>query len=96
MTHIQIMQKGGNYWDKTIALAERCSWHAGATLAKKMRRNDFSDTERVVAAVIDDEVAGFCTFALTDELSAEYGFTRLGDYMTIYGTTDGLFVRPVK
>lgn len=149
MTHIQIMQKGDICWDKTIALAERCSWHAGATLAEKMRRNDFSDTERVVAAVIDDEVAGFCTFALTDELSAEYGFTpfcgfvfvdeehrgkrlsekmidavsdyaaslgyeklyimsgevglyekygstRLGDYMTIYRTTDGLFVRPVK
>lgn len=149
MTHIQIMQKGGNYWDKTIALAERCSWRAGPMLAEKMRRNDFSDTERVVAAVIDDEVAGFCTFALTDELSAEYGFTpfcgfvfvdeehrgkrlsekmidavsdyaaslgyeklyimsgevglyekygftRLGDYMTIYGTIDGLFVRPVK
>lgn len=149
MTQIHIMQKGDSFWDKTIALAEKCTWRAGAALAEKMRKNDFSDTERVAAAVVDGEAAGFCTFALADEISAEYGFTpfcgfvfvdeehrgkrlsekmidavsdyaaslgyeklyimsgetglyekygftRLGDYMTIYGTTDGLFVKPVK
>ena len=149
MTHIHIIQKGDIYWDKTAALAESCSWRAGPMLAEKMRRNDFSDTERVAAAVEGTEVVGFCTFALTDEIPAEYGFTpfcgfvfvdeghrgkrlsekmidavsdyaaslgyeklyimsgevglyekygftRLGDYMTIYGTTDGLFMRPVK
>ena len=113
-------------------------------LAKRMRENDFAENERVLVALENDDIAGFCTFANKDELPAEYdfspfigfmfvyekyrghrlsgklidaacgiakeqgfstvyimsgevglyekyGFEKLGDYATIYGTTDQLF-----
>ena len=133
-------------WHKTISFAETCSWRAGATLAQKMRDNDFAANERVLIALENNEIAGFCTFSNKDELSQEYdftpcigflfvdekyrghrlsstlidaacslakeqgfskiyimsgevglyekyGFEKLGDYATIYGTTDQLFVK---
>ena len=131
-------------WQKTTSFAETCSWRAGAALAQKMRENDFAQNERVLIAIENDEIAGFCTFTNKDELSQEYdftpfigflfvdekyrghrlssklidtacslakeqgfskiyimsgevglyekyGFEKLGDYATIYGTTDQLF-----
>ena len=131
-------------WQKTTSFAETCSWRAGAALAQKMRENDFAQNERVLIALENDEIAGFCTFTNKDELSQEYdftpfigflfvdekyrghrlssklidtacslakeqgfskiyimsgevglyekyGFEKLGDYATIYGTTDQLF-----
>lgn len=147
MREYVLMAQGHRYWDETIALAERCSWRAGPSLAKKMRENGFLAWERVCAACLDGRVAGFCTFTANDELPEEYGFTpfigyvfvdepyrgnrlsgamiesvlpyarglgyknlyvlsgetglyekygfvKLGEYKTIYGTTDQLFVRP--
>ena len=38
-----------------------------------MRRNEFLAWERVVAAVMDDRVIGFCTFTEKDELPEEHG-----------------------
>ena len=146
MTEIYLMKQGHPYWDATIALAERCSWRAGPFLAKKMKENDFLEWERVCAACVDGEAAGFCTFAEKDELPEGSGFTpfigfvfvdeahrgkrlseqmiqsvlpyarglgyekiyimsgeiglyekyefeKIGDYQTIYGTTDQLFVK---
>ena len=80
-------------WNKTITFAENCSWRAGAALAKRMRENDFAENERVLVALENDDIAGFCTFANKDELPAKYGFEKLGYYATIYGTTDQLFQR---
>ena len=109
-----------------------------------MVKNDFLDWERVIAAVEDGCIAGYCTFSERDELPEEYGFSpfigfvfvaeqyrgrrvsermisracryadeqgfrvvyvvsgesglyekygfeKLGDYKTIYGTRDQLF-----
>ena len=111
-----------------------------------MRENDFAANERVLIAIENDEIAGFCTLTNKDELPPEYdftpfigflfvdekyrgyrlsstlidaacnlaktqgfttihimsgevglyekkGFEELGDYVTIYGTTDQLFVK---
>jgi len=146
MTDIFLMTQGHAYWDKTIHLAERCSWRAGPLLARKMRENDFTSQERVCAVCVDGKAAGFCTFTERDELPEEYGFTpfigfvfveesfrgkrlseamiqtvipyahglgyekiyvmsgeiglyekygfqKLGDYQTIYGSTDQLFIK---
>ena len=49
-------------WEKTITLAENCSWEAGQRLAARMRNEDFSDWERVFAAEDDGSVIGFCVF----------------------------------
>ena len=145
---IEIMKSGHPLWNKTITFAENCSWRAGTALAKRMRENDFAENERVLVALENDDIAGFCTFANNDELPVEYdfspfigfmfvdekyrghrlsgklidaacgiakeqgfstvyimsgevglyekyGFEKLGDYATIYGTTDQLFHKEI-
>ena len=141
---IQMMQKGHSLWDKTISFAQSCSWKAGPYLADRMKVNSFKDWERVVVAVEDETIVGYCTFSERDELSEKYdfspfisfvfvdeqhrgkrisekmiqqtlsyaksigyrtvyimsgehglyekyGFEKIGDFHTIYGTTDQLF-----
>lgn len=68
------MTFGHKLWDKTIDLAEKCSWGADPCLAKKMKQNDFESNERVFIALCDDDIAGFCTLTNKDELPAEYDF----------------------
>lgn len=75
MIEIHLMTAEHTYWKETISFAERCSWKAGPFLAKKMRENEFSEWERVCAACVDGEVAGFSTFTERDELSEQYDFT---------------------
>ncbi len=137
---------GHPLWEKTIAFARNSSWRAGPVLAERMERNAFQDWERVIAAVEEGRVVGYCTFTEQDELPEaygfspfigfvfvdegrrgnrisqgmieaalryagsighetvylmsgerglyeKYGFTKLGDYDTIYGTRDQLFCR---
>jgi len=141
---IQMIQKGHILWDKTVSFAQSCSWKAGPYLAERMKENAFKDWERVVVAVENESIVGYCTFSERDELSAEYdyspfigfifvderhrgkrisekmiqlilsyaksigyravyimsgeqglyekyGFEKIGDFYTIYGTTDQLF-----
>ena len=75
MTEIWGMAAGHAYWEKTIQFAENCSWRAGPYLAKEMKRGAFQDWERVFCAVVDGEIAGFCTFTKKDELPESYGFS---------------------
>lgn len=142
------MRCGHKYWDKTIELAEACSWKAGSFLARQMQENDFADNERVIIAREGDRIAGFCTFANRDEIPEDlgftpfigfvfveehfrghrlskkmieaacavareqgiskvhimsgekglyekYGFTKIGDYKTVYGTIDQLFIKNI-
>ena len=72
---ITVITSGHPLWDKTIAFAEQCSWRAGAFLAQKMRKNEFSDIERVIVAHEGDDIAGFCTFSQKDELPEDSEFT---------------------
>ena len=141
---IYLMQQGHPYWEKTIGLAENCSWKAGHYLAKRMKENAFLSWERVVAICDGEQVIGFCTLTEKDELPEKfdykpfigyifvderfrgnrysekminqvevyakelgyaqvyvmsgerglyekYGFMKMGDYETVYGTTDQLF-----
>ena len=138
------MQKGHILWNKTISFAQSCSWKAGPYLAERMKENAFKDWERVVVAVEDETIVGYCTFSERDELPEEYeyspfigfvfvderyrgkrisekmirqilsyaksigyrtvyimsgeqglyekyGFEKIGDFHTIFGTTDQLF-----
>ena len=72
---IQIIQKGNSLWDKTISFAQSCSWKAGAYLADRMKVNSFKDWERVIVAVENEAIVGYCTLSERDELSEEYDYS---------------------
>lgn len=146
---IEIMTDGHPFWEITIAFAEASSWKAGPYLARMMRSRAFRSSERVIAAVENHAVVGYCTFAEKDELPEEcgytpfigfvyvdekhrgkrisekmiaaacdygkssgygtvylmsgehglyekYGFEKIGDFKTIYGTTDQLFQKKLS
>lgn len=148
MMEVLLMRQGHPLWQKTIEFAQACSWQAGPFLANLMRENRFLDWERVIAAVDDGSVAGFCTVTEKDELAdrypyspfigfvfvderhrgerlsekmidcalryakelgypaaylmsgeqglyEKYGFVRMGEYETVFGTTDQLFRKPL-
>ncbi len=141
---VLLMQQGHPLWERTIEYARHCSWRAGAALARRMSDRGFNDWERVIAAVEDGRIAGFCTLTEKDELPdaygyrpfigfvfvdeqfrgrrisglmiacalqyagslgfhkayimsgekglyEKYGFEKIGDFETVYGTTDQLF-----
>lgn len=75
MTEIYLITPEHTLWDKTISLAEKCSWRAGPFLAEKMKNHGFNEWERVCIACVNDIVAGFCTFTEKDELPEKYAFT---------------------
>ncbi len=72
---IQMMQKGHILWDKTIMFAQSCSWKVGVFLAERMKANAFKDWERVVAAVENGTIVGYCTFFEKDELPEAYDYS---------------------
>jgi len=145
---ITAIKQGHPLWDKVIEFAAECSWKAGAFLASKMQKNDFTNGECVITATDNGSIVGYCTLTEKDELPDEYdftpfigfvfvsenfrgqrvsekmiecacdnarelgypkvyimsgeqglyekyGFRKLGDYETIYGSIDQLFSREV-
>ena len=62
-------------WEKTMAFAETCPWKAGPYLANMMKKNDFLEWERVIAAHDGDTILGFCTLTAKDELPDQYPYT---------------------
>ena len=59
-------EHGSALWNRLTEYAENCSWVAGKHLAMMLRENRFEDWESVFAALIDDEIVGYCTFLKTD------------------------------
>lgn len=53
-------------WERVIRFARDCSWRAGKSLAKEMSENLLTDWERVILALHDNEIAGYCTAAKRD------------------------------
>ena len=52
MTEIYCMTQKHKYWNKTICLAERCSWASRSLFGRaKMKNNDFAAWERVFACL---------------------------------------------
>ena len=139
---------GDPLWAKIIAFAANCSWKAGPYLARQMTENRFQDWERVIVAVDQGRIAGFCTFTEKDEmpdtysyapfigfvfvdencrgkrlsgqmidcaiqyarelgfrtvylmsgehgLYEKYGFEKIGDFETVFGTVDQLFRKAI-
>ena len=53
-------------WCKVRNYAENCSWKAGKALANTMDNNVFQDWERVIVALDNGRICGYCTAAKTD------------------------------
>lgn len=80
---IEVMSYGHKYWDQTIGFAAQCSWSAGPVLAQMMKNREFEKNERVLAAICDGQIAGFCTFSNKDEMPKEYAFTPFIGFMFV-------------
>jgi GNAT superfamily N-acetyltransferase len=63
---IKAIKYGDILWGPVAKYAENCSWGAGVSLAKQMKEKEFTDWERVFAAVEDSQICGYCTLAKTD------------------------------
>lgn len=53
-------------WNRVRDYAAECSWRAGKALANDMDNNVFVDWERVMVALEDDRVCGYCTVTKID------------------------------
>lgn len=53
-------------WEKVSQFAQNCSWRAGKSLSKHMRENAFTEWERVIIALNENEIAGYCTVTKKD------------------------------
>ena len=80
---IQLLNNDSLLWKKTVSFARECSWRAGKALADKMEKNDFKNWERVIVALDDDNIAGYCTVAEKDELPDDYNYTPFIGFMFV-------------
>ena len=53
-------------WKKVSQFAQSCSWRAGKSLSQNMSDNTFTDWERVIVALHENNIAGYCTVAKSD------------------------------
>lgn len=53
-------------WNEVSQFAQNCSWKAGKSLSQNMSDNTFTDWERVIVALHENNIAGYCTVAKSD------------------------------
>lgn len=53
-------------WETVRDYAQGCSWRAGESLANAMDGHCFTDWERVIIALDNQKICGYCTVAKTD------------------------------
>lgn len=84
MVHFQIIDNKSKIWIDVIKYAKKCSWKAGPYLAHLMQNNVFSDWERVIVGLYENEIASYCTLTKKDsipeiEYSPFIGFVFVGE-----------------
>lgn len=62
----KIITSSDDLWNKVKNYAEACSWKAGKSLADSMENHIFEDWERVIAALENDKICGYCAVAKND------------------------------
>lgn len=63
---IRIITSSDMLWEQVINYAENCSWRAGKFLAGQMRHGGFRGWERVLVAVENGKITGYCTVCEKD------------------------------
>ena len=82
---IKALVYGDELWQFVAEYANGCSWQTtGECLSTLMKRNGFSDWERVFVALENDKIAGFCAFTETsnefvDMYTPMLGFLFVGE-----------------
>ena len=64
--NFKIITSSDELWCRVRNYAESCSWRAGKLLANAMDHNVFNDWERVIVALDNEKICGYCTVAKTD------------------------------
>lgn len=64
--HYKAITSSDELWYKIRNYAESCSWRAGKALANAMDNNVFQEWERVIVAIDNESICGYCTVAKTD------------------------------
>ena len=72
------LQEADKLWNQLLDYASCCPWRAGTSLVRKMNFNIFTDWERIVVAVEDNHIIGFCTITKTDSASDETHMPYIG------------------
>ena len=65
-------------WNKVKSYAEGCSWKAGKSLASNMNNNVFCEWERVIVALDNERICGYCTVTKTDCIPEVYYTPYIG------------------
>lgn len=63
---LKMITSSDKTWNKVSDYAKNCSWNAGKTLASAMNNNLFTEWERIIIALDNQKICGYCTVAKTD------------------------------
>ena len=63
---IKKITSSDDLWNKLKKYSENCSWRAGKSLANDMENNVFKDWERVIVALENENICGYCTVSKSD------------------------------
>lgn len=64
--HFLSITSSDDVWKEVCQFAQNCSWRAGKSLSQNMSDNTFTDWERVIVALHENDIAGYCTVAKSD------------------------------
>lgn len=68
-----IISPEDSLWETVSEYAKACSWSAGKKLGVQMEKKDFEDWERMLIAMDNETIIGFCTLTAKDSLpESEY------------------------
>ncbi len=63
---LKMITSSDRLWSVVRDYAKGCSWRAGRSLAVAMENNEFKEWERVIVALDNEKICGYCTVARTD------------------------------
>lgn len=63
---IKKITSSDDLWNRVTEYAENCSWRAGKSLADAMKNHIMKDWERVIVALEQETICGYCTVAKRD------------------------------
>lgn len=80
--NLKMITSSDKMWSEVRDYAKDCSWNAGKSLANAMDNNLFTEWERVIVALDNQKICGYCTVAKTDCIPNVYYTPYIG-YMFV-------------
>lgn len=63
---LKTITSSDDLWSRVRNYAENCSWKAGKSLANNMDNDVFEEWERVIVALENEKICGYCTVVNRD------------------------------